>query len=81
MKPIKLRAIPALLLSLYGAPLSLAHAAGAAAATAATSVPNVAYEKYTLPNGLDVILVEDHKLPVTAVNVWYPWVPRMKRRA
>lgn len=42
MKPIKLLAIPALLLSLYGAPLSLAHAAGAAAATAATSVPNVA---------------------------------------
>lgn len=71
MKPIKLLAIPALLLSLYGAPLSLAHAAAAAVATAATSVPNVAYEKYTLPNGLDVILVEDHKLPVTAVNIWY----------
>lgn len=71
MKPIKLLAIPALMLSLYGAPLTLAHAAGAAAATAATAVPNVAYEKYTLPNGLDVILVEDHKLPVTAVNIWY----------
>ena len=76
MKPIKLLALPALLLSLYGAPLSLAHAADAAKAATtapmgATSVPNIAYEKYTLPNGLDVILVEDHKLPVTAVNIWY----------
>lgn len=73
MKPIKLLAIPALMLSLYGAPLTLAHAAEAAAATpaGATAVPNIAYEKYTLPNGLEVILVEDHKLPVTAVNIWY----------
>nr|WP_314632974.1 pitrilysin family protein [uncultured Janthinobacterium sp.] len=71
MKPIKLLAIPALMLSLYGAPLSLSHAADAAVTTGATAVPNIAYEKYTLPNGLDVILVEDHKLPVTAVNIWY----------
>ncbi|WP_308924235.1 pitrilysin family protein [Janthinobacterium sp. J1-1] len=73
MKPIKLLAIPALMLSLYGAPLSLGHAAEAAVAapTGATAVPNIAYEKYTLPNGLEVILVEDHKLPVTAVNIWY----------
>ncbi|OBV40411.1 M16 family metallopeptidase [Janthinobacterium psychrotolerans] len=73
MKPIKLLAIPALMLSLYGAPLTLAHAAEAAVAspTGATAVPNIAYEKYTLPNGLEVILVEDHKLPVTAVNIWY----------
>ncbi|KAB8062849.1 M16 family metallopeptidase [Janthinobacterium violaceinigrum] len=73
MKPIKLLALPALLLSLYGAPLSLTHAADAAATApmGATAVPNIAYEKYTLPNGLDVILVEDHKLPVTAVNIWY----------
>ena len=73
MKPIKLLAIPALMLSLYGAPLTLAHAAEAAVAApaGATAVPNIAYEKYTLPNGLEVILVEDHKLPVTAVNIWY----------
>lgn len=73
MKPIKLLALPALLLSLYGAPLSLAHAAVAAASAPAgtTAVPQIAYEKYTLPNGLEVILVEDHKLPVTAVNIWY----------
>ncbi len=31
----------------------------------------IAYDKFTLPNGLDVILHEDHSLPVVAVNVWY----------
>ena len=30
-----------------------------------------AFEKYVLPNGLEVILHEDHRLPVVAVNVWY----------
>jgi zinc protease len=34
-------------------------------------LPQVAYEKTTLPNGLDVILVEDHRLPIVAVNIWY----------
>jgi len=29
------------------------------------------FEKYTLPNGLDVILREDHRLPIVAVNLWY----------
>ena len=29
------------------------------------------FEKHTLPNGLDVILHEDHSVPVAAVNVWY----------
>ncbi len=32
---------------------------------------SIAYEKFTLSNGLDVILHEDHSLPVVAVNVWY----------
>ena len=32
---------------------------------------SIAYEKFTLPNGLDVILHEDRALPVAAVNVWY----------
>lgn len=29
------------------------------------------FEKYTLPNGLDVVLREDHRLPLVAVNIWY----------
>jgi zinc protease len=32
---------------------------------------HVPFEKYMLPNGLEVILHEDHRLPVVAVNVWY----------
>ncbi|MGE0704798.1 MAG: M16 family metallopeptidase [Vicinamibacterales bacterium] len=34
-------------------------------------VPTIEFEKYTLDNGLEVILSEDHRLPLTAVNVWY----------
>ena len=32
---------------------------------------SISFEKFTLPNGLDVIVHEDHSLPVAAVNVWY----------
>lgn len=32
---------------------------------------NIKYEKYTLPNGLQVILHEDHSTPIVAVNLWY----------
>ena len=31
----------------------------------------IAFEKWTLPNGLDVIVHEDHALPIVSVNVWY----------
>src|ERR1700704_2790513 len=34
-------------------------------------VPTIAFEKYALPNGLEVILSEDHRLPMVAVNLWY----------
>ena len=32
---------------------------------------DVKYEKSVLPNGLTVILHEDHRLPVTTINLWY----------
>ena len=32
---------------------------------------SVAYTQFTLPNGLRVVLHEDHSVPVVAVNVWY----------
>lgn len=41
--------------------LSTAHADGL----------SVAYESYTLDNGLTVILAEDRDLPIVNVNVWY----------
>src|SRR4051794_20568667 len=34
-------------------------------------VPDLKVEKYTLPNGLQVILHEDHTTPVVGVNLWY----------
>lgn len=33
--------------------------------------PRLEFEKYTLSNGLEVILSEDHRLPLVAVDVWY----------
>ncbi|MDV6314865.1 pitrilysin family protein [Idiomarina sp. HP20-50] len=32
---------------------------------------NVNYETFTLDNGLTVVVHEDHKAPIVAVNVWY----------
>ena len=43
----------------------------AAKPAATADIPTIAFEKYTLANGLDVILSEDHRLPLVAVNVWY----------
>jgi zinc protease len=31
----------------------------------------IPHRKHTLPNGLDVIVHEDHHVPIVAVNVWY----------
>ena len=48
--------------------------AGSAAHTGAAKtekLPNIAWEKYKLKNGLEVILSEDHTLPLVSVNVWY----------
>ncbi len=41
------------------------------AETQSSDIPKVDFEKYTLPNGLEVILSEDHRLPMVAVNLWY----------
>ena len=51
--------------------------AGVATPTAApppapdADLPRLAFEKYVLPNGLEVILHEDHRIPEVAVDVWY----------
>ncbi|WP_437678819.1 M16 family metallopeptidase [Sorangium sp. So ce131] len=60
-------------------PAAAAQPAGAQAAgaqpTAAPATGSVSVmipvEKYTLANGLEVVLHEDHRTPVVAVNVWY----------
>ncbi len=43
------------------------------------TVPELKYEKYKLPNGLDVILMEDHRLPLVAVSIWYHVGPANER--
>src|SRR3954451_23934185 len=44
----------------------------AALATAAhADDPKIEHYKYTLPNGLEVILAPDQSVPIVAVNVWY----------
>lgn len=35
------------------------------------SAVNIPHEEFTLPNGLRVIVHEDHKAPIVAVSVWY----------
>jgi zinc protease len=44
------------------------------------SVPQIKYEQYKLSNGLQVLLHEDHKLPIVAVDIWYHVGP-LKERA
>ncbi len=34
-------------------------------------LPEIKYESFTLNNGLTVVVHEDHKVPMIAVNVWY----------
>jgi zinc protease len=48
--------------------LALAQAAAAQAPPPKIEVP---YTQFTLPNGLRVILHEDHSVPMVSVNVWY----------
>ena len=45
--------------------------AAQAPAPAASDVPKVEFEKFTLPNGLQVILHVDRKLPIVHVNEWF----------
>src|SRR5277367_3998087 len=43
----------------------------AVAARAQNAVVDIPYTKFTLDNGLTLIVHEDHKAPIVAVNVWY----------
>ncbi len=55
--------------------------ANLAAESKRTSVaaPQIKYQKYTLKNGLEVILSEDHRLPLVAVDLWYHVGPANER--
>ncbi len=47
---------------------SLSAALAQSALAASVDIP---YTEFTLPNGLRVIVHEDHKAPIVAVNLWY----------
>ena len=51
--------------------IAVAAIAATTAPVHAQTAPAIAFEKYTLPNGLEVILHADHSVPVVAVDTWY----------
>ncbi|MBS0456732.1 MAG: insulinase family protein [Proteobacteria bacterium] len=51
--------------------LALCLSAALAAPAFAAAGADIAYTQFTLPNGLRVIVHEDHKAPIVAVNLWY----------
>ena len=53
------------------AALGLALIVGANAAAQSIAPPDIPYQKFVLPNGLTLVVHEDHKAPIVAVNVWY----------
>src|SRR5512137_1339214 len=52
-------------------PTLLALLCGATLAAAPQAVPSIPYQQFTLPNGLHVILSEDHTAPLVGVEVLY----------
>ncbi|TXD86281.1 insulinase family protein, partial [Mitsuaria sp. TWR114] len=50
--------------------------AGTSAVSTVGGTLNVKLEKVKLPNGFEVILVEDHRLPLVAFNLWVHAGPR-----
>src|SRR5689334_21888045 len=71
------RLLTALLVTLLCAPALPALAqrrrakASGSTATAAPALPPIKYTEFFLPNGLRVIMHEDHSTPIVGVNVWY----------
>src|SRR6478735_5261368 len=40
-------------------------------ALAQSQVPDIPYKRFVLQNGLTLLVHEDHKAPIAAVNIWY----------
>src|SRR6187397_2977496 len=51
--------------------LQLGARADEPATKTAITIPDIPYTKFVLKNGLTVLVHEDHKTPVVAVNTWY----------
>ncbi|GGE62096.1 M16 family metallopeptidase [Massilia psychrophila] len=57
-----------------------AHAAPAAPIKFDRTAYAIAYEKFVLPNGLTLIVHQDHSVPVVGVNLWYHVGSRNEKR-
>src|ERR1044071_6222780 len=60
-----------LYLSAQQKPASKPKAPAAAAGNVNIPIPDIKYTKFVLKNGLTVLVHEDHKAPIVAVNTWY----------
>jgi len=59
------------LVALAAALTLAAPPAAPARAAPALDAPKIAFQRFVLPNGLVLIVHEDHKAPIVSVNVWY----------
>ncbi|MGN6313306.1 MAG: M16 family metallopeptidase [Rhodanobacteraceae bacterium] len=59
-----------LLMGFLATAFALAANVTAHAATSGANI-DIPYTRFTLPNGLTVVVSEDHKAPIVAVSVWY----------
>jgi zinc protease len=74
IRPTKTAACVAMSVALLAAGAAQAAAAKPAATKAAKSdiaIPDIPYTRFVLKNGLTLLVHEDHKTPVVAVNTWY----------
>jgi zinc protease len=73
----KCAATAALLFGFAIAPI--ANAADTLPAARPLKTPEIKYEKFVMPNGLVVLMHEDHRLPLVAVDLWYHVGPLNER--
>jgi zinc protease len=50
---------------------TLLYVAWTIVAFPAIAQPDIPFDEFTLPNGLRVIVHEDHKAPIVAITIWY----------
>ena len=74
-----MRSISRPLALLFCLMLTITSARAAQSTAQHLKLPELKYEKYTLPNGLTVITHEDHRLPLVAVDLWYHVGPLNER--
>jgi zinc protease len=65
---VRSRLLPLAILAAVSSTALLQAQAPAAPAKSRIAIP---YQRFVLPNGLTLIVHEDHKAPIVAVNVWY----------